>query len=114
MEFFINLKNYILYTLEQGSLGLSLFEIIIISISFVFALIVRQIFAKIIVSKIKKIVQKTGNKIDDKLFDALSSPLRTLPIIFVFILIGLFINSSSQLGILLEKINQTLVTTFIF
>jgi MscS family membrane protein len=114
MEFFINLKNYILNTLEQGSLGLSLFEILTITVSFIFALIVREIFAKMIVSKIKKIAQKTGNKIDDKLFDVLSPPLKTLPIIFVFILIGLLTNSNSQLGMLLEKINQTLVTIFIF
>jgi MscS family membrane protein len=114
MELLIKFKDYILYTLEQGSLGLSFFEIVTITISFIFALIVREIFAKMIVSKIKKIVQKTGNKIDDNLFDVLSSPLKTLPIIFVFILIGLFINSSSQLGMLLEKINQTLVTIFIF
>ena len=67
-----------------------------------------------IVSKIKKIAQKTGNKIDDHLFDALSPPLKTLPIILVFILIGLFINSNSQLGLLIEKFNQTFVTIFIF
>ena len=114
MELLIKFKNYILYTLEQGSLGLSLSEILIITISFVFALIIREIFAKLIVSKIKKIVKKTGNKIDDHLFDSLSPPLKTLPIILVFILIGLFVNNNSQLGLLLEKINQTLVTIFIF
>ena len=77
-------------------------------------MVVRSYFARFVVSKIKKFVHKTGNKIDDTLFDALFSPLKTLPIIFVFLLSGLFINSNSQLGIFLEKINQTLVTFFIF
>ncbi len=114
MEIFIKLKNYLLFTFEQGSLGLSLTEIITLIISFILALVIRGIFAKIIVSKIKKIIQKTGNKVDDHLFDALASPLKTLPIIIVLILMGLFVNNDSQLGLLLEKINQTLVTIFIF
>ena len=114
MNIFIKFKNYIIYTFEQGSLGLSLIELFIILVSFVFALVIRGFFAKLIVSKIKKIVKKTGNKIDDHLFDTLSPPLKLLPIVFVFLMIALFVNSENQLGLLLEKINQTLVTIFIF
>ncbi len=114
MEILEKLKNYFLFTFEQGSLGLSLTEIAVIIISFLLAIIIRSIFANIIVSKIKKIVKKTGNKIDDNLFDALAAPLKTLPIIIVFILFGLFINTNSQFALLLDKINQTLVTILIF
>ena len=114
MEILTKFSNYIFTTLEQGSLGLSLPEVLMI-IAFTFlAIIVRGLFAKLIVSKIKKLIQKTGNKVDDRLFDALSSPLKTLPLILVFILMGLFIDSESQLFLFLEKINQTLVTIFIF
>ena len=95
-------------------MGLSIGEFIIIISSFVLALLIRGLFAKLIVSKIKKIVKKTGNKVDDHLFDTLAPPLKTLPIVFVFLMIGLFINSDSQLGSLIEKINQTFVTIFIF
>jgi MscS family membrane protein len=101
-------------TLDQGSLGLSLPEVLMIIIFIFVAIIIRGLFAKLIVSKIKKIIQKTGNKVDDKLFDALSSPLKTLPLILVFILMGFFVNSESKLFLFLEKINQTLVTIFIF
>ncbi len=114
MELLIKFKNHILYTLEKGSLGLSIIEILIIFVSLILAIFLRGIFAKVIVFKIKKIVQKTGNKVDDGLFDVLSSPLKTLPIIFVFIIIGFFININSQLGMFIEKINQSLVTIFIF
>jgi MscS family membrane protein len=114
MDIFIKFKNYIFYTFEQVSLGISLIELIVVIFSFILALVIRGIFAKIIVSKIKKLIHKTGNKVDDNLFDALAPPLKTLPIIIVFIIMGLFINSNSQLGILLEKINQTLITFFIF
>ena len=114
MNIFTNLNKYILTALDRGSLGLSLLEIIIIILFFLFSLVVRSYFARFIVSKIKKFVNKTGNRVDDTLFDALLLPLKTLPVIFVFLLSGLFINSNSQLGIFLEKINQTLVTFFVF
>lgn len=114
MNIFIKFKNYIIYTFEQGSLGLSLIELFIILVSFVFALVIRGFFAKLIVSKIKKIVKKTGNKIDDQLFDALSPPLKTIPIIFVFMLIGMSVNTDSQLSVILEKINRTFITIFVF
>ena len=114
MEILIKFKSYIINTFNQGSLGLSLSEIVAIIFFFVLAVITRGLFAKIIISKIKKLIQKTGNSVDDKLFEALSSPLKILPIILVFIYIGFFINSSSQLGMFLEKTNQTLVTIFIF
>ncbi len=114
MDFILKIKNYFQYTFEQGSLGFSITEIITIIASFVLAILIRGIFAKIIVSKIKKFVQKTGNKVDDHLFDALASPLKTLPVIIVFILMGLFVNQNSQFESLLDNINQTLITIFIF
>ena len=114
MEILINFKNYILLTINKGSLGFSLIELLVIILSFVFALIVRGIFAKFIVSKIKKIIHRTGNNIDDQLFDALSPPLKTLPIIFVFLFIGVLIEAESHLGVVSEKLNRTLVTIFVF
>ena len=114
MEILNKFKNYIFTTIDQGSLGLSLPEVFAIIVFTFLAIIIRGLFAKLIVSIIKKIIQRTGNKVDDKLFDALSSSLKTLPLILVFILMGLFINSESKLFLFLEKINQTLVTIFIF
>ncbi len=114
MEILIKFKNYFISTFDKGSLGLSLVEIISIILFFIFAVIIRGLFAKIIVSKIKKVIKKTGNKVDDQLFDALSPPLKTLPIILVFIIMGFFVIADSKLGFFIEKINQTFVTIFVF
>lgn len=114
MDFLSKLNNHIINTFDQGILGLSFLEVIAIFAFLILAFIIRGFFAKIIILKIKKIVTKTGNKVDDQIFDALSSPLKTLPLIIVFVSISLFIEIESQLSITLEKINQTLVTFFIF
>ena len=86
MEILIKFKSYLFSTFDKGSFGLSIIEIISIVTFFIIAVIARGLFAKIIVLKIKKIVQKTGNKVDDKLFYSLSPPLKTLPLILVLIL----------------------------
>ena len=114
MDILIKFKGYFFRTFDQGSLGLSLSEVIAIIAFLILAVVIRGLFAKIILSKIKKLIKKTGNKVDDQLFEALSSPLKTLPVILVFIVMGLLVNVESQLSILLEKINQTLVTVFVF
>lgn len=114
MEILTKFKFYVISTFDQGSLGLSLLELVTFIFFLILAIIIRGFFAKIIVLKIKKVVQKTGNKVDDHLFNALSSPLKTFPIILVFVLMGLLVDAESQLSIFLEKINQTLVTIFIF
>ena len=66
------------------------------------------------VNKVKKIVSKTGNKIDDKLFEALVPPFRLLPIVVVFLSITLFFDIESTLGLYFQKINNTLSTIFVF
>ena len=114
MDILNKFQDLILSTLKAGSFGLSFVELIIILGVFVISLIIRSAFAKIIVFKIKKIVQKTGSKVDDHLFDALISPLKLLPVIFVFIFISLYIKIDSQLGFYFEKINRTLATVFVF
>ena len=114
MEIINKFQDLISTTLKAGSFGLSFIELIIILSVFFISLIIRSAFAKIIVSKIKKIVKKSSNKVDDQLFDALIPPLKLLPVIFVFIFISLYIEIDSQLGFYFEKINRTLATIFVF
>ena len=99
---------------NQGVFGLSLINIGTILLSILIALLVRGIFAKLIVKKVKSIIQKTGNKIDDKLFDSLLPPFKLLPIVLVLLAITLFFDIDSTLGIYFQKINNTLSTIFVF
>ena len=114
MEISKIIKQYFIDVLEKGSLGLSLGEIAVLIISLILAFIIRGLFANILVSKIKKIIQKTGNKIDDQLFDSLAPPLKLIPLIFVFILTGFLIETDTKLVFIFEKINRTFITIFIF
>ena len=109
-----NFLSQIKSVFVNGVLGLSLGELGFILIAFIFALLVRGLMAKFIVNKIKIVVSKTTNSIDDKLFDSLIPPVKLLPIVIVFLVITLYFDVDSTLGLYFQKINNTLSTIFVF
>lgn len=114
MEVFLKINNYILDILDGLNPGLSITELALIFFSLILSLFLRNFFANIITTKIKKIFQNKSNKEIDYLFDSLIHPLKILPIILVFLVIGFLVDTDSKIVISLNKINQTLMTFFIF
>jgi len=113
-SFFNDIFFQIESVLTNGVFGLSIFEILIILIIFLLAIISRGIFAKLIVKRLQIIVFKTTNSLDDKVFDSLIPPFKIFPIVIVFIFTSLYFDINSVLGSYLNKINITLSTIFIF
>ena len=114
MQIFKNFFAQINAVLDNGVFGISLLDLGIILISIIFALFIRSIFAKLIVSKLKKIVLKTSTEIDDSLYDALIPPFKLLPIVLAFLAVTLYFEIDSTLGLYFQKINNTLATIFVF
>lgn len=108
--FYANISD----VLDNGVFGISLLDLGIIFISIIFALLIRSIFAKLIVSKLKKIVKKTATEVDDSLFDALIPPFKLLSIVLAFLAVTLYFEIDSTLGLYFQKINNTLATIFVF
>ena len=114
MIIFENFFSQIQSVFINGVFGLSLGELGFILVAFIFALLIRGLIAKFIVNRVKLIVLKTTNSIDDKLFDSLIPPIRLLPIVIVFLIITLYFDVDSTLGLYFQKINNTLSTIFVF
>ena len=114
MQIFENFYQQIKEVLTNVVFGISLVDLGIICASIFFALFVRGIFAKLVVAKVKKIVQKTTTNIDDSLFDALIPPFKLLPIVLAFLAVTLYFDIDSTLGLYFQKINNTLATIFVF
>ena len=100
--------------ITDGVFGISLIDLGIVLVLIIFALFVRGLFAKFIVNRVRSIVKKTSNHIDDELFEALVPPFKLLPIVLAFLAITLYFDFQSTLGVYLQKTNQTLSTIFIF
>ena len=114
MQIFENFLAQIRSVIDNGVFGISLLDLGIIIISIIFALLIRSLFARLIVSKLKKLVKKTTTEVDDNLFDALIPPFKLLPIVLAFLVITLYFEIDSTLGLYFQKINNTLSTIFVF
>ena len=114
MELIRNFISQIKRVLGDGVFGVSLGDLSIIIIAIILSLLIRSFVARLLVNKVKVLVSKTGNKIDDKLFEALVPPFRLLPIVIVFLAITLYFDIESTLGLYFQKINNTLSTIFVF
>lgn len=114
MEIFQNFYEQIKSVIHDGVFGINLIDIGIILFAIICSLLLRGVFASILVSRVKLLVLKTGNKIDDNLFDALLPPFKLLPIVLVFLVITLYFDVQSTLGLYFQKINKTLSTIFVF
>ena len=114
MDLLFNINQIFKEVIYNGILGISLLQIGSVTLILVISLLIRNFFANFIVRRIKNLVLKTGNKIDDSLFESLIPPLKLLPIIFVFIFFSLYLQVDTSLSNFIKKINLTLTTIFIF
>ncbi len=114
MDLFKNFYSQIIKVFSDGVFGISLGDFAVIIIAIILSLLIRSVVARVLVNKVKSLVSKTGNKIDDKLFEALVPPFRLLPIVIVFLTITLYFDIESTLGLYFQKINNTLSTIFVF
>ena len=103
MNIIENFYSQIIRVFSDGVFGLSLGNYSIIFLCIIISLLIRTVVAKVLVNKIKKLVSKTGNKIDDRLFDALVPPFRLLPIVLVFLAVTLYFDLDSTLGLTYKK-----------
>lgn len=107
-------KELLLESLDLSFYGNNLVYLFFLFILILVSILFNSFIASFIVNKIKKIVKKTSNQIDDNLFQTLLPPSRILPIVIVFFLISLNFDKNSNIGFYLLKINNTLATIFIF
>ena len=114
MEFFNSLNSNILELLDISFLGLNLNQYLIFFILILIAILFNTFIANFIVGKLKVFVKKTGNKIDDNLFESLIPPCKLLPIVIVFFILSASFDKNSNLGFYFIKINNSLATIFVF
>ena len=106
-------KNFLSY-FDIVFFGLELKQILIFFVLILFSILFNSIIANFIVNRLKAIVKKTVNTIDDKLFEALLPPCKFLPIVIVFFILSLNFDNQTNLGYYFLKINNSFATIFVF
>ena len=114
MEAINRFKELFLEVWKQGVFGLNASDIIVGIIIFLIFYVLRRLFARFVISKLSKIVNKTSNKIDNTVVEVIEGPLKFLPIVLGFFIATSYIELSLEVQNFVDLINRTLITIFIF
>ena len=114
MEIFNNFKELFLSVLNKGILGVDIFQILIGIAIFLIFLIFRGIISRVIIKRLESIAKKTSKKLDDTFVKAMEGPARFLPIVIGFFIASYYMSFSEDSRIIVDTINRTLITIFIF
>ena len=98
----------------SGLFGINVSEIIIGLIIFLIFYVLRSFFARFVIGRLHKIVKKTKTDIDNVVIEVIEGPLKFLPIVIGFFIATSYIEFNAEIIILIEKINRTFITVFIF
>ena len=98
----------------SGLFGINVSEIIIGLIIFLIFYVLRSFFARFVIGRLYKIVKKTKTDIDNVVIEVIEGPLKFLPIVIGFFIATSYIEFNDDIIILIEKINRTFITVFIF
>ena len=99
---------------NQGVFGLNATDIIVGIIIFLIFYILRRLFARFVIRKLTKIVNRTSNKIDNTVVEVIEGPLKFLPIVLGFFIATSYIEISIEVQNFVDLVNRTLITIFIF
>ena len=114
MEIFNNFKILFLSVWNKGILGVDIFQILIGIGIFLIFLIFRGIISRIIIKRLDIIAKKTSNKLDDTFVQAMEGPARFVPIVLGFFIASYYMSFSEDTRAVVDTINRTLITIFIF
>ena len=114
MEAINSFRQLFLEVWNDGIFGLNASEIIIGFIIFLIFYVLRRLFAKFIISKLNKLVNRTSTKIDNTVVEVIEGPLKFLPIVLGFFIATSYIDLSIEVQGFIDLLNRTLITVFIF
>lgn len=110
-------KDFITLVMDvwnHGVFGIDIGKVIFALLVFFFFLLIRRLFSKVIINRLKALTRKTKNDLDDLVIDALEHPLRFIPVV-----IGVFF--ATEVLVLTEglqqgayNLNRSLITFNIF
>ncbi len=109
-----HLTVYFNFSLKNGIGNFTIFEIIITLFLIIFTISIRSFFAKFLIKRLDYLVKKISNNTNNLVFDNLEGPIKIIPYIFILIYLNLFLDLKSGYLFYINKLNQTLLSVFIF
>jgi MscS family membrane protein len=107
------LENFFKY-FSMTVYGLTLIDFLIVLIVILFSFFIRGLFANFIINKLRLLINKTSNLVDDELFKILIPPFKIFPILISLLFISIYFEINSNLKFYLDKFIYSLLSIFVF
>jgi len=98
----------------NGLFGVDVGQLIVALSIFVALMLVRNVFTRLVLSRLDKLVSKTETAIDDSLVEALRNPIRFIPVVLGVFLASTYLSLSEELQVLATNANRSLIAYTIF
>lgn len=99
---------------DYGVFGISLSTIGITLLILVASYLLRDLFARFIIKRLKSFAKRTKNLVDDAVIDALDGPLHLLPLIFGIFASVKYLGLTGSTGAMFDNIVRSLIIVDIF
>ena len=99
---------------EKGIGGINFSEVFFAILIFLLFLLFRNLFAKLVISRLEKFVSKSSNKFDNKLVESLEGPVKFLPLVVGFFIASNYLQLEGKLIFFIDSVNRSLITILIF
>lgn len=98
----------------NGAYGVNVSRVILGVGILLFFILLRDLFSRIVVNRIRAFVKRTKNTLDDKVVDTLEAPIRLLPVVLGVFLATNYLNLPESYMEMIGNINRSLIAITIF
>ena len=109
-----NFWNLVLDVWSQGIGGVNISETLTALGVFFLFLLLRGVFTRFVINRLHSIAKRTKNGLDDQIIDALSPPIRFIPIVLGIFVSHQFISVSPETGAFIQQGLRSLIAFTIF
>ena len=99
---------------NNAAFGASFGRVVLGVGAFAVFLVVRRLFARFVISWLKRLAARTATELDDRTIDALDKPLRFVPIVFGFFFATEVLQLEGSFDLIAAKLTRSLVTLTLF
>lgn len=99
---------------QNGLYGIAIGQILAAATLFFAFMLLRHVFSRFVIGRLKAFVGKTKNTVDDEIIDAVEGPLSFLPVVLGVFFATELLTPTGNLAIGVENLNRSLITFNIF
>jgi len=114
MEEFEKFKTLLMDVWNIEALGSTVGTWVTVLLIFLFFLLFRGVFARLIISKLSFLTSKTSTTLDDAVFKAIEKPISLLPVVIGLFLATSYLDLEGRLSTIIYDIEKSLIAIVLF